>query len=228
MNIENCQLALSLIPLELWNTVYMVVVSTLIATLVGIPFGVLLCITDKGGLKEQTLVHACLGTFANIGRSFPFAILMVALIPLTRTLVGTSLGTTAAIVPLSIAAIPFVARIAETAFREIERSLIETAVVIGSTTRQIILKVMIPESLPNLIQGITTTIINLIGYSTMAGTMGGGGLGKIAIQYGYQRFNLFLMIVTVIVLIVLVQGIQWGGNKLARKIYQQRGKVVSQ
>lgn len=226
-NPDNLQLALTLIPLELWNTLYMVAVSACIAVLFGVPAGIVLCITDKGGLKEQALVHQSLGAIANVGRSFPFAILMVALIPFTRWIIGTSLGTTAAIVPLSVAAIPFVARIAEAAFKEIEKSLIETAVVIGSSTRQIIMKVMIPESLPALIQGITMTIINLIGYSTMAGTMGGGGLGKIAIQYGYQRFNVFLMVATVLLLIILVQGIQWAGNSLARKIHQQRGKSLN-
>lgn len=221
---ENLQLAWRLVPLELWNTCYMVLFSTFIAAVIGMPLGVILTITDKGHLKENRFIHQFLGVLVNVGRSFPFAILMVAIIPLTRLIVGTSLGTTASIVPLSIAAIPFVARLTESSFREIEKSLIEAAIVMGSTPWQIISKILFPEALPGLLLGLTTTMINLIGYSTMAGTMGGGGLGKIAIQYGYQRFNFFLIIVTVAVLIVLVQAIQWFGNRLAQKINKQRGR----
>ena len=168
MNQTNIDLALTLIPIELWNTIYMVFVSTLLAVLIGLPLGVILTITDKGHLKENRPVHEILGTIVNIGRSFPFAILMVALIPLTRLIVGTSLGTTASIVPLTIAAIPFFARLAESSFKEIDKALIEAAVVMGATPWQIIKKIMVPESLPSIILGVTTTLISLIGYSTMA------------------------------------------------------------
>jgi D-methionine transport system permease protein len=152
---------------------------------------------------------------------------MVALIPFTRWIVGTSLGTTASIVPLSIAAIPFLARLVEAALKEVDKGMIEAAIVMGSTPWQIISKVLLPESLPTLILAVTTTVINLIGYSAMAGTMGGGGLGKIAIQYGYQRFNVLLMVVTVIILIILVQLIQVVGHRWARHLNLKRGKGLS-
>lgn len=227
MNPEDLDLALKLIPIELWNTVYMVLVSTCLAIAVGLPLGIILTITDKGHLKEHSFLHNILGAFVNIGRSFPFAILMVALIPVTRWIVGTSLGTTASIVPLTIAAIPFFARLAESAFKDIDKTLIEAASVMGATPWQIICKVLIPESLPSLILGTTTTLISLIGYSTMAGTMGGGGLGKIAIQYGYQRFNPFLITATVFVLIILVQLIQSLGNLAVAYINRKRGRSFS-
>jgi len=215
-------LAWNLIPLELWNTIYMVACSAVLAIFFGLPLGVILTITAKGHIKEQHALHRFLGFIVNVGRSFPFAILMVALIPLTRWLVGTSLGTTASIIPLTIAAIPFVARVVEAALKEIDGGMIEAAVVMGSTPWQIIHKVMLPEAAPTLILGYTSMIINLIGYSAMAGTMGGGGLGKVAIQYGYQRFNPILMLITVIVLIVLVQVIQGTGHWLFKKIIQKR------
>lgn len=228
MSEENIQLALHLIPIELWNTLYMVFVSSLLAFIFGFPIGILLTITDKGHLAENRAVHNSLGAIVNVGRSFPFVILMVALIPLTRLIVGTSLGTTASIIPLTIAAIPFVGRVVEAALKEVEKPMIEAAVVMGSTPKQIITKVLLPEALPALILGMTTTVIHLIGYSAMAGTMGGGGLGKIAIQYGYQRFNVFLIIVTVFLLIALVQLVQWTGNRIAREINKKRGKVIVQ
>lgn len=225
MTLENLHLAWKLIPIELWNTIYMVFCSAFFACLLGIPLGVILTITAKGHLKEQLLLHNVLGTIVNIGRSFPFAILMIAIIPFTRLIVGTSLGTTASIVPLTLAAIPFVARVIETALREVEKPVIEAAIVMGSNTWQIITKVLFPEALPAIVLGITTMIINLIGYSAMAGTMGGGGLGKVAIQYGYQRFNTFLIVVTVILLIIIVQVVQWLGVRIAHHINKKRGKV---
>ena len=228
MSQSNLELAFTLIPIELWNTLYMVFASALLSVAIGLPLGIILTVTDKGHLKECGSIHQVLGTIVNIGRSFPFAILMVALIPLTRFIVGSSLGTTASIVPLTIAATPFFARLAETSFKEIDKSLIETALVMGATPWQIICRVLIPEALPSMILGITTTLINLISYSTMAGTMGGGGLGKIAIQYGYQRFNTFLIVVTVVLLIIIVQIIQWGGNRLADRINRKRGRSLSQ
>lgn len=226
--IENqLQLAYTLIPIELWNTIYMVLASTMLAILCGFPLGIILTVTAKDHLKDNPLLHKTLGFVVNVGRSFPFAILMVALIPLTRWLVGTSLGTTASIVPLAFAATPFVARIVEASLKEIDKGIIEAAVVMGSSSWQIISKVLIPEALPSLILGMTTTIINVIGYSAMAGTMGGGGLGKVAIQYGYQRFNPVLMAITVLVLIVLVQAVQVIGHRLFKKIYQIRGKGLT-
>lgn len=227
MNHDQLHLIWALIPLELWNTLYMVICSTLIAIAVGLPLGVILTLTDRGHLKENLWLHQTLGSIINMGRSFPFAILMVALIPLTRWIVGTSLGTTAAIVPLSIAAIPFMARLVEASLKEVDKGMIEAALVMGSTPWQIVTKVLIPESLPSLILAVTTTIINLIGYSAMAGTMGGGGLGKIAIQYGYQRFNVLLMVVTVIILIILVQLIQGIGHRWARHLNLKRGKGLN-
>lgn len=224
MTTDQLHLAINLIPIEFWNTLYMVFCSAILATLFGIPLGIILTITDKGHLKENRWLHEILGSIVNVGRSFPFAILMVALIPFTRWLVGTSLGTTASIIPLSIAAIPFLARLVEASLKEVDKGIIEAAVVMGSTPSQIILKVLLPEALPSLILGITTTVINLVGYSAMAGTMGGGGLGKIAIQYGYQRFNVFLMVVTVILLILLVQAIQGIGHAIAKRLNLKRGK----
>lgn len=224
MTSENLQLALSLLPLELWNTIYMVLSATVLATLIGGPIGIILTITTKGHIQEKRWVNRLLGSIVNVGRSFPFAILMVALIPVTRLIVGTSLGTTASIIPLTIAAIPFVARIVEAALREVPKELIEVAVVTGSTPWQIVTKVLLPESLPSLVLGLTTTMINVIGYSAMAGFMGGGGLGKVAIQYGYQRFNEFLIVVTVILLIVLVHAVQVLGNRAVRKINLKRGR----
>lgn len=220
---DKLELAWQLIPVELWNTIYMVLASAFFAALMGVPLGVILSITGKGNIKEQPMLHKTLGAIVNIGRSFPFAILIVAIIPLTRLIVGTSLGTTAAIVPLSIAAAPFVARLVESALNEVDKAIIEAAVVMGSTTWQIISKVLLVEAWPSMIEGMTLTIINLIGYSAMAGMVGGGGLGKVAIQYGYYRFDLFIMLVTVLLMILLVQGTQWLGNHLASRIYRKRG-----
>lgn len=224
MNSENVQLALQLLPLQLWNTIYMVAASTFFAVLIGLPIGIILTITDKGHIKENPTLYKVLETIVNIGRSFPFAILMVALIPFTRWVVGTSLGTTASIVPLSIAAAPFLARLVETSLKEIDRNILEAVIVMGSSTRQIIAKVLLPEALPSIILAITSTVINLIGYSAMAGLVGGGGLGQVAIQYGYNRFNTFIMIVTVILLILLVQIVQWLGAYIAKSIYIKRGR----
>src|SRR3990172_7853697 len=201
MNSENIYLALDLLLLQLWNTVYMVFVSAFFAVLFGLPMGVVLTITDKGHIKEHRKLYKILETVVNIGRSFPFAILMVALIPVTRWIVGTSLGTTASIVPLTVAAAPFVARLIEASLKEVDKHILEAVIVMGSNTWQIITKVLLPEALPSLISAITLTVINLIGYSAMAGLVGGGGLGQVAIQYGYNRFNTFIMVVTVILLI---------------------------
>lgn len=215
---ESLQLMLKLLPGGTLETLYMVFFSTLVAILIGGPMGVLLIISEKGGVRENIPLSQVLSTIVNIGRSFPFSILMVAIIPLTRLIAGTSLGTTAAIVPLSIAAIPFVARIIESSLKEVDGGIVEASQAMGATTWQIIYKVLIPEAMPGIILGITLTIINLIGYSAMAGMIGGGGLGKVADQYGYKGYNVPIMVATIILLIILVQIIQWFGNTLAKTI----------
>jgi D-methionine transport system permease protein len=217
-------LSLQLLPLHLAKTLYMVFASGFFGLLLGLPLGITLVLTSKGHLRENRSLYKILESLVNIGRSFPFAILMIALIPFTRWLIGTSLGTTAAIVPLTIAAIPFLARLIETNLLEVERSLIEAAIVMGSNTSQIVRKVLLPEALPSLILSLTLTLINLVGYSAMAGLVGGGGLGQVAIQYGYHRYNTPLMIATVVLLIVLVQLIQWAGNSAAYSLLKKRGK----
>lgn len=207
---------------NLWKctleTLYMVGVSTVFTVVLGLPLGVLLVITDQKGLASRPLFNQILSVIVNIARSLPFIILLVLAIPFTRLIVGTSIGATAAIVPLSLAAIPFFARVAETGLREVDRGLIEAAQAIGCSTWQIITKVFIPEALPSLILGTALTIISLIGYSAMAGAIGGGGLGDLAIRYGYQRYETNIMIATVVLLILLVQGIQVLGNKFAQKV----------
>ncbi|GAB4208612.1 MAG: ABC transporter permease [Roseiflexaceae bacterium] len=207
---------------NLWSatleTLFMVGVSALLTLLAGLPLGVLLVVTDRGGLLPQPGLHRMLGAIVNIGRSLPFIILLVAVVPLTRALAGTTIGARAAIVPLALAAIPFFARVCESALREVDRGLVEAALAMGCTTRAIILKVLIPEALPALVLGLTITVISLIGYSAMAGAVGGGGLGDLAIRYGYQRFQTDVMLATVALLIVLVQGVQWLGNLLATRL----------
>jgi D-methionine transport system permease protein len=225
---ENLNIALKLIPIELLNTLYMVFASSILSLLFGLPLGIILNVTSKGQFAENLKVYKFLSFFINIGRSFPFAILIVALIPFTRFITGTSLGTTASIVPLTIAAIPFVARVVELALMEVDKQIIDAARVMGSNSFQIITKVLLKESKASLILGFTNIVINLIGYSAMAGLMGGGGLGKIAIQYGYYQFNTFLMISTVITLILLVQLIQFFGTKVAQNIYKKLGKISEQ
>lgn len=220
---DNFALALQLLPIELLHTLYMVAVSAFFAMILGLPLGILLTITGKGHLKEHLHIHNILGSIVNLGRSFPFAVLMVALIPFTRWIVGTSLGTTASIVPLTLAAAPFIARQIETSLKEINAHVLEAAIVMGSSTWAIIKKVLLPEALPSMISGVTTAIINLIGYSAMAGLVGGGGLGQVAIQYGYQRFNTFIMLATVALLIVLVELVQWCGSRMAVRILKKRG-----
>ena len=200
------------------DTLYMVGVSTFFTLLFGLPLGVLLVITDKKGLTPAPAFNQILGVAVNILRSLPFIILLVLLIPFTRWVVGTTIGATAAIVPLAIAAIPFFARVAETSLREVDHGLVEAAQAMGCSNWQIIYKVFIPEAFPSLILGGALTIISLISYSAMAGAIGGGGLGDLAIRYGYQRYETEIMVVTVILLILLVQGIQYLGNKLAFKV----------
>ncbi|MDD4586709.1 MAG: ABC transporter permease, partial [Aminobacterium colombiense] len=183
------------------ETVYMVMFSTLFATLLGFPIGIALVVTEKGGLVENEAIYRILDGIVNVCRSFPFIILMIVLFPFSRLIVGTTIGTTASIVPLSIGAAPFVGRVVESALKEVEKGLIEAAVSMGTNPKDIILKVMIPEALPSLILGETLTVINIIGYSAMAGAIGGGGLGDLAIRYGFHRFQTDVLIAAVIVII---------------------------
>ncbi|KNF07213.1 D-methionine ABC transporter permease protein MetI [Gottschalkia purinilytica] len=212
----------SLLLPALWETLYMVSVSTIISVLLGLPLGILLVITEKGGLWEKPIINSVLGTIINVCRSFPFLILMILVFPLSRVIVGTTIGTTATIIPLAISATPFVARVIESSLREVDNGLIEASLSMGSTTSQVIFKVLLPEAMPSLVSNVTLTIINLIGYSAMAGALGGGGLGNLAINYGYYRFQSDLMVVAVIVLIVLVQAIQFLGNIIALAISKKR------
>lgn len=205
------------------ETLVMVLFSTVFSMILGFPLGVLLCITDPvTGITPKPVLNQVLSRIVNILRSFPFIILMIVLFPLSRIIVGTSIGTKATIVPLSIAAAPFVARVIETSLREVDPGVIQAARAMGSTNMQIILKVLIPEALPGLVDGITLTIINLIGYSAMAGAIGGGGLGDLAIRYGYQRFRTDVMAVSVIVIIVLVELIQFIGTKISSHLMSKR------
>ncbi len=204
------------------ETLFMVIASTIIATVVGLPLGVILYVTRKNNILENFSLHQCLAAVVNMTRSIPFVILMIAVIPMTRLLVGTSIGTCAAIVPLSLCAMPFIARVVESALMEVNRGLIEAAMAMGATNLQIIRKILIPESLPSIMNGLTLTIITLIGYSAMAGAVGGGGLGDLAIRYGYQRFNLTVMLVTIFIMIVLVQLAQFAGDCIAKKFSHLR------
>lgn len=199
------------------ETFYMVAVATVIGGIIGIPLGITLVTTSKGHILENCFINQILGTIVNIIRSIPFIILMVAIIPLTRLIAGTSIGTTAACVPLTIVAIPFLSRLVETSIRDVDFGLVEAAESMGATPFQIIRKVLIPEALPTIINNITVLIVNLIGASAMAGAIGGGGLGDIAIRYGYQRFRPDVMLATIIILIVVVNVIQAGGDFASRK-----------
>ena len=200
------------------ETFYMVAVATVIGGIIGIPLGITLVTTSKGHILENRFVNQILGTIVNIIRSIPFIILMVAIIPLTRLIAGTSIGTTAACVPLTIVAIPFLSRLVETSIRDVDFGLVEAAESMGATPFQIIRKVLIPEALPTIINNITVLIVNLIGASAMAGAIGGGGLGDIAIRYGHQRGITSVMWVTVVFLIILVQVVQLIFNWLSRRI----------
>ena len=210
-----------MIPLlskALGETVYMVVVSMIVATIIGVPLGVLLHTTSKGQILESPAVNRVVGAIVNAVRSIPFIILIVAIIPFTRLLVGTAIGTTAAMVPLVIAAIPFIGRQVETSLKEVPFGLVEAAQSMGATPAQIIWKVLLPESMSSIVAQLTTVIISLVGESAMAGAVGGGGLGDLAIRYGYQRFRPEIMLATVIILIVLVQLVQFVGNTLAKRL----------
>lgn len=206
-----------------WDTIVMTLVSTVFAYIIGIPLGVAVILTDpKKGLLPDRVVNAVLGWIINIGRSIPFIILLVAIIPFTRLVVGTSLGVPGAIVPLVVSAAPFVGRMVEQSLAEVDASLVEAAQSFGATVWQIVVKVYLWESLPSLIRGFSITLITLLGYSAMAGTVGAGGLGDIAIRYGYQRYMVDMMIATIVILIVVVQVIQSACDFAARKVDKKK------
>ncbi|MBB5935674.1 methionine ABC transporter permease [Streptomyces zagrosensis] len=207
------------------DTLYMVWWSTVYAVLAGLPLGVLLVLTDRGGQLQNIVVNKTVGAVVNIGRSLPFIILIVALIPFSRFVVGTSIGPTAAVVALAIGATPFFARLVETAIREVDGGLVEAVQSMGGGTWTIVFKVLLPQALPSLIAGLTTTIITLISYSAMAGAVGGGGLGNLAIVNGYQRSDDRLMLVTVVLLVVVVTIVQFIGDVVVRIIGRRTGTV---
>ncbi|BCK32116.1 D-methionine transport system permease protein MetI [Vibrio cholerae] len=201
-----------------WQTLYMVAIAGAVGFALGIPLGVILHTTKKEGLLENLPLNRALGAVVNIGRSVPFLVLMVAIIPATKLIVGTFIGTTAAIVPLTIGAIPFVARLIESALLEVPTGLVEAAQSMGATPLQIIRKVLLPEALPTILNSVTITLVTLVSYSAMAGTVGGGGLGDVAIRYGFHRYDITIMAVTVVMLIMLVQIIQSIGDALVRRV----------
>ena len=200
------------------QTLYMVAASTVLGTVFGLPLGVFLATSQRGELLSAPWLNKMMGLVVNATRSVPFIILVVAIIPLTRAIVGTSIGTNAAIVPLTLAAIPFIARLVENAIREVDAGLIEAARAMGASPGQIISKVLLPEALPGIVLGLTLAIVSLIGYSAMVGAVGGEGLGDLGIRYGYQRFMPDVMAVVVVVLIVLVQIVQSTGDALSRRL----------
>lgn len=200
------------------ETLLMVGVAGLLGGLIGVPLGILLYLTDGRGILPNPAFNRVAGLVVNAVRSTPFIILLVAVIPLTRFFVGSSIGTAAAIVPLTIAAAPFVARLVETALAEVDRGLIEAAQAMGATTRQIVFKVLVPEAFPGIVAGLTITFVSLVGYSAMAGAIGGGGLGDVGIRYGYQRFLPEVMLMVVLILIVFVQMVQSLGDWLVRRL----------
>lgn len=202
----------------LGQTLYMVGVSAILATIIGFILAIILVITDEKGLKPNKVINSTLGVIINILRSFPFIILVVAIIPLTKFIAGRSIGETAALVPLTIGAAPFVARVIESALKEVNRGLIEAAKSFGASNTQIIFKVMIKEAMPSIVSGITLSTISLIGYSAMAGAVGAGGLGAVALTYGYQRFDTSVMVYTVVTLIIIVQLLQVLGNLAYKKL----------
>lgn len=203
---------------SVWETIAMTLAAGVISFLAGLPIALLLVATDRGGIAENLRINRTVGWLVNGFRSVPFIILLVALIPLTRLIVGTSLGTTAAIVPLAIAAAPYYARVAEVSLREVDPGLVEAARAMGGNRWTIVREVLVPEALPGIVAGFTVTLVTLVGASAMAGAIGAGGLGDLAIRYGYQRFETGVMIAVVVVLIVLVSAIQWLGDRLVARL----------
>lgn len=215
---------LELLFIGLGETIYMVILSTLIALVLGFPLGIILVATEKGNVLEAPRINKILGTVINVVRSFPSIILIVVLLPLARLIVGTTLGATAAIVPLSIGAAPFIARIIENCLKEVSFGKIEAATAIGANPLTIIIKVLIPEALPSLIRGLTIAVIGITGMTAVAGAIGAGGLGSLAIRFGYMRYRDDIMLATIVVLVALVQGVQFGGDLLAQHINRKRYK----
>lgn len=201
-----------------WDTIYMTVVATFFSYVFGTVMGVILVITRKGGITPRPAIYTCLDVIVNLTRSFPFLILMIAVIPFTRFLVGTTIGNNATIVPLVLAAAPFVARLVESSLLEVDHGVVEAAQSMGANTWQIITRVLVPEAMPSLINGSAVSAITILGYSAMAGAVGGGGLGKLAIMYGYNRYQTDIMIITVVLLIIIVQAFQSLGNWATRKV----------
>jgi D-methionine transport system permease protein len=200
------------------QTFYMVMVSTILAVIIGFIPAILLVVTEPGGLKPNKAVYKVLDVIVNLLRSFPFIILMIAIFPFTKLIVGKTIGTTAAIVPITIAAAPFASRVIQSSLKEIDPGIIEAAKSFGASNMQIIFKVMIKEALPSIVLGITLTVISVVGCSAMAGTVGGGGLGDVAVKYGYYRFQTDIMVYTVIILIIFVQALQTIGNLIYKKL----------
>ncbi|MBP0622199.1 methionine ABC transporter permease [Cupriavidus consociatus] len=200
------------------ETLLMVAISGVVGSLLGVPLGVLLHLTNRGGVLSHPLFNRTIGVVVNAVRSIPFIILLVVVIPFTRFIVGSSIGTTAAIVPLTIAAIPFIARLVESALREVDKGLVEAAQSMGATTGQIVWKVLLPEAMPGIVAGLTITFVSLVGYSAMAGAIGGGGLGDLGIRYGYQRYITEVMVAVVLILIIFVQAVQSFGDWVVRRI----------
>ncbi|TDF66284.1 methionine ABC transporter permease [Cupriavidus sp. L7L] len=200
------------------ETLLMVAISGVVGSLLGVPLGVLLHLTNRGGVLSHPLFNRTIGVVVNAVRSIPFIILLVVVIPFTRFIVGSSIGTTAAIVPLTIAAVPFIARLVESALREVDKGLVEAAQSMGATTGQIVWKVLLPEAMPGIVAGLTITFVSLVGYSAMAGAIGGGGLGDLGIRYGYQRYITEVMVAVVVILIIFVQAVQSFGDWLVRRI----------
>lgn len=201
-----------------WETLYMVGVSTVLTVLVGVPLGVLLTVTAPGALAPNAVVHRVLGLLVNLGRSLPFIILLVLVAPVTREIVGTTIGSTATIVPLTIGAVPFLARLVETSLREVAFGKVEATLAMGGRRRDVVRTVLLPEALPSLVAGVTVTVVALISYSAMAGAIGGGGLGDFAIRYGYQQFRTDITVATVVLLLVVVQLLQWVGDRWSRRL----------
>ncbi|MFF4407046.1 methionine ABC transporter permease [Streptomyces sp. NPDC001262] len=206
------------------DTLFMVWWSTVYAVVGGLPLGILLVLTDRGSLLQNVVVNKVLGAVVNLGRSLPFIILLVWLIPFSRLVIGTSIGPSAAVVALTIGAIPFFARLVETAVREVDHGLVEAVQSMGGGTWTIVLKVLLPQALPSLVAGLTTTVIALIGYSAMAGAVGGGGLGNLAITYGYMRHETGLMNTTIVLLIVIVTLVQLAGDLVVRSLSRRGGR----
>lgn len=221
-NLTNLSNLVKLLVQPTLETIYMVVLSSAFALIFGLILGILLFLTPQGGIYPKPVLYRLLDSVVNVLRSFPFIILMILLFPLSRVIVGTTIGTTATIIPLAIGAAPFVGRVVENALKEVDAGTIEAVTAMGATNFELVTKALLPEALPSLILGMSLTVINIIGYSAMAGAIGGGGLGDLAIRFGFHRFQTDVMIAAVVVIILLVQGTQWLGNFAAGKILAKR------